>query len=242
MKIETIEKQEPFYVKEKDIHSENQLSDCSGVCTYCEEIRDLKDGLVDLVFTTKLSMENVAAKVCTSCGNPVSYSESTIKEIKEQITEFKKNRPSISTLLKSKGSDAYRWCESTACCCVGSSNCSGGLSSYMYTKKEWILWKSKTPERVDTFVFYIKDFKSKMELVNFLKDEFYVPSKEAYNVTKTRPLCFGIEYIEGTQEEINEDVEQFLLRSKEKGIVLEKDDIAGFPVFDGFYTFGRELD
>ncbi len=238
MQINTTEKQEPVYMSEDDISSENNLDDGTGACPSCEGIHSLNDGIVDIMITPKLVIENVRSKTCSNCNYPVGFDDETISEIKAEISEFKVNRPSISELLNTGRSDAYRWCESSMCACMGAANCAGGLSAHLYSKKEWIIWKNSNPLRINKFIFSVKECKNKMDVIKFLRDEFHIPAKEAANVVNKENSKFGVEYNDGTQEQINDDVKEFLDSAEKRGIVFEKLSYENYYVVQ---TFGRDL-
>lgn len=240
MQIETTEKREPFYFSESELVQGTVLEDGRGVCKSCEGVHLLNAGVVDIMITKKLSFDNVRAKVCSNCGHPIHFEASVLEDLRDNVLAFKSSRPSINELLDRSRSDSYRWCENTVCGCMGAANCAGGLSAYLYTKEDWIRWKDLNPERKDKFMFWILNFNNRINAINALRKEFHIGAKDAANILNNNPMTFGIEYYDGSQDDIDEDVDSLLKRFKEQGVLLEKIEV--FQPDYIFMTFGRDMD
>lgn len=206
MTIYINEKQEPFYAKISDINSDNLMENDKAICCSCDSISSYSENHIDLLFSNKLMFENKKAYTCSECGSPVGYKQSVIDEINKEYKEFLDNRPHIDELLIRGREDSYRWCDNTMCGCVGAANCSGQLSSYFYTKKEWILWKEKNKQAAhNLYEITFHKIGHRMTVINILKSLFNIGVKDAANILN-KPYSFYLEYNIGEDEFITSDL------------------------------------
>lgn len=65
---------------------------------------------------------------------------------KHRPTQYKKLHATLRNLLLHKlmtpmpAAHRNRWCNSSACACMGAANCCGGLTEHGFTEKEWSAW------------------------------------------------------------------------------------------------------
>lgn len=240
MSIEINQEKEPVWVEISELHNDNLIDSKESICLHCEDKVGVEYKPVDIMLSRKLIIKNVKAFVCNECGNPTAFMEETVKEIQDEIEAFKASRPTIDELLPKDREDSYRWCSSQLCACAGAANCSGELSSYLYSKADWIKWKALTPKRINKFMFFIKDYEHKMEAVTALSQFFHFGKKDVLNIFKSGQLMFGVEYNDGSQDEINKDVENMISHFSSKGITLEKEDYYSSKL--ATITFGRDIE
>lgn len=253
MQIETIEKKEPFYLnadffaeilsrlipndKELDeILLENEEN--GGVCLSCDNVVGLTKSRFDIQITRKFVMKDVEGYVCNDCGEVVSFDLDVVMDIMTKLNKFKSERPSIDQLLSTSDSSSYRWCESMMCACAGAANCSGSLSDYLYTKRDWVVWKSKNRYKETEFNGVINSMEDRMTTIKAFVEYFNYPDKKAiFNLLKLSHARFGLSYAEGSQEAINKDKEDVVAFFKSKGI-----DVSISKGTHKGITFVKELD
>lgn len=209
---------------------ENKLTEVEGICLTCSKIVEIELCNCDAVYSDNFKVSDIECYTCKQCGEIVSYTEESIKKIDNEISIFKNNRPSINNLLKNKGSNAYSWCESEVCCCVGAANCSLGLSSYMYKKNDWIKWLDKNKDyknyennKYQTYKFFLT-YHNNLKLTSILKRILNLGIKDSSSCIDNGKANFYFVYEEKSEEEINQDIKEIkeLLKNNQINYYIEK--------------------
>ncbi len=224
-----------------NVIAENEES--GGVCLSCENIVGLTKSKFDIQITRKLVINNVEGYLCNECGEVVSFDLDVVMDIMKEIETFKAERPSIKQLLSTSDDSSYRWCENIMCACSGAANCSGSLSDYLYTKRDWVIWKSDEPYKETEFNMAVNSIENRMTAIKAFVEYFNYPDKKTiYNALKFNHANFGLSYVSGSQEAINKDKEKCIEFFKSKGVDME--------IYNGAYkailfykniTFVKEL-
>lgn len=217
----TVKIEEPeFFIALDKINANNIIDETKSVCEHCENIVKTKTEIIDISITRKLKINNVESIICKQCNHPVGFLEEAQKQIENEVLEFKKNRPTISKLLKTNSDDSYRWCNSEWCACMGAANCSGSLSDYLYTKTEWILWKDVNPLDVNKFLYFIESYDSRMKAIQAFKETFNLSTKESVELMKSKYKAFSVMFKSGTQNQKYDKAENLVIKLKEHGVNL----------------------
>lgn len=226
-----------IFLNEKHLEENNILSEKKGICLNCEDIVSIEEKTFDLTVTRKLQIPNVTAKCCSVCSEPVAYTTDSVFKINTEITKFKLNRPSVSSLLRTTQESSYRWCESMMCACAGAANCSGELSSYLYDKEDWIKWKSNNKPEHSNFYRIILNHSVRMEMILAIKEILYIGPKDAAECVDKIQATFQLEYNTLEPDDIDYDLEKIKNHFKSKNI-----DVFITPMeYNEEYTvFGRD--
>lgn len=227
-----------IFFDEKHLKEDNILSEEKGICLSCEEIVATEEKIIDLTVTRKLQIQNITAKCCVECGNPIAYSPDSVFKINKNINDFKLNRPSISSLLRTTQESSYRWCESMMCACAGAANCSGELSSYLYKKEDWIKWKSNNKPEHSNFYRIILNHSVRMEMILAIKEILYIGPKDAAECVDKIQANFQLEYFTLEPDDIDDDLEKIKKHFKRKNIDVF---ITPMKYNEEYKVFGRDV-
>jgi hypothetical protein len=183
----------------------------TAACPHCENVETYRHDETTMYLSMKCKIENIQACLCNTCNNIVGFEEEQQEVAEEAISEFISNRPSISSLISPFHESSMRWCNSFACGCIGAANCSGQLSAYLYTKTDWIIWKSKNQNAAkNSFRIEINDFGKRIPTLKTLSSILHMPLTEMKSIIEEHPRIFFVKYdmYKWEEKDIQEDIEK----------------------------------
>lgn len=201
---------EDVYMPLEQLYSNNVIDENEGICEQCETVSDIILAPRTIFISRNLKINNIETYTCKHCDAFVGLPKESFVKVKEEIEFLKHKRPTVNELLSRNDESSYRWCDSMLCACAGAANCSGQLSSYLYTKRDWILWKEQNPQVEGQYVKLEIKSDTHMPLVMSIKRFFGIGLKDSKSIVLDGVATIWLDYSGFEQESKQKDLKNIL--------------------------------